>query len=257
MTRLYRQFLFHLKEFSTTPYFIQLVVVGTLSASIIQRLGVRAWGADSYEAFLRSFMIGMWGSCTAAAGIIGFERQKGTLIYLLSGRENPLLAVMTVVMSTSAFGLISLPLSFCLWIIPGTSAISTQTVIMHLPQIIIGSFLLWLSTTVVTLVIASVFILTPHATTYESLILVPALFCSGVFTGASRTPAIVNALRFIFPPTSSVHFLYLDSSSIYHGTFLLDIGLCIATSLLWIIIAYFLGKAALRRAQVDGTLEVF
>lgn len=285
-----RQFWFHLRDFSSTPYFIELVVISTISACVIQRMGVRAWGGDSYDAFIRSFIIGLWGSCTAAAGIIGFERSKGTLIYLVSSRTNSYTALVSVVVSASTFGLAALPLSLVIWLFPGDSAMAIQDLVKRLPQIIIGLLLLWVATSVIACVVAALFVLTPNATTYEGLILVPALFLSGTFsgTGEGMIEDIVRVSAFIFPPTSAVATLYghpvfngfntssyassITDSGIsdktiavapYSGSeepgisLLGNAALCLILCIVWMFMAYALAHLALRRARIDATLELF
>lgn len=252
--RTLRQIAFHFKEFSTTSYFLQLVAVGTIAACIIQRLGVHAWGTSAYTGFLRSFIIGMWTSCTSAAGILGFERRKGTLIYLLVSRTNPFLALLAVIVPTATFGLFALPLSLVIWSIPGSAALHIPILMCHAWQIVLGGLLLWVSMLSITFVISAIFIITPNATTYEGMILVPALFFSGTFAQPGSTSVLLQIATYFLPTTSAVTFLYDPEPTVTSA--LRQVSITAILSCIWIMIAYLFGRHAMQLARKDATLEI-
>lgn len=80
---------FSLRQFLTVPYFIQLLISTVLGSVILQALAVHA-AAQSSEghsvdptlAWTRAGIVGMWSVCIVSAGIINFERFRGTLVYL-------------------------------------------------------------------------------------------------------------------------------------------------------------------------------
>ena len=77
---------FSLRQFLTVPYFIQLLISTVLGSVILQALAVHA-AAQSSEghsvdptlAWTRAGIMGMWSVCIVSAGIINFERFRGTL----------------------------------------------------------------------------------------------------------------------------------------------------------------------------------
>lgn len=252
--RVLRQVWFHLRQISTTTYLLQLMIMGTLSACFIQRLGAAAWGIEPYIGFVRSFIIGVWTACTAAAGILGFERRKGTLLYLANSRSNPLLSLAAVVAATGTYGLLAFPLSLLLWMIPGSAQLPVSTLTQYGTQLIIGLVGLWLSAVVTSFVIASIFILTPNAIAYEGLLLVPLLFISGVFMNPDslHMPMITFAQWFI-PSLASLQILYapyINAQIIVH----ILATLCGCT--IWLLIAWALGRRVLHVARQDATLEL-
>ena len=80
--RMLRMLAFQFRQFISVPYFVQLMLVATLTTTLIQYLAQRAWGGvDPTAAWLRGGSIGMWTTVTAAAGIVGFERFKGGFVW--------------------------------------------------------------------------------------------------------------------------------------------------------------------------------
>ena len=57
----------------------------------------------------------MWSVCIVSAGIINFERFRGTLVYLCSGSISPVRVLAAIVSSASIVGLAALPLSWLVW----------------------------------------------------------------------------------------------------------------------------------------------
>ena len=185
--RMLREAAFQLREYTRTTYFIEILLVATLSACLVQRLGVRAWGSDPYEGFLRSAVMGLWTSCTSAAGLIGFERRKGTLAHLMVSRSGPRPAILALISSTATFGLLAFPLAGVAWLIPGPGALLPAELGEHWPVLVLGVPLIWLGALVMALAVACLFVMTPYATAYEGLVLVPCMALSGVFEGPTRT----------------------------------------------------------------------
>lgn len=252
--RIVRQILFHLRQISTTSYFLQLMAMGTLSACIIQRLGAYAWGVDPYIGFVRSFTIGLWTSCTAAAGILGFERRKGTLVYLACSRSNPLGSLSAVVIASGTYGLLAFPLSAIIWLLPGRAALSITAIADHLGVLLVGVVSLWVSAVVASLVIASIFIITPNAIAYEGLLLVPLLFISGVFISADGLNAQwVSVTRWVIPSLNSVQIMYYPSFS---SAVLLNFAASFCGCAVWLAVSWLIGRRVLRVARQDATLEL-
>ena len=252
--RFLRQTWFHLKDFAGTPYFIQIVLVSTVSACVVQRLGVGAWGADIYLGFVRSGAIGLWTSCTASAGIIGFERRKGTLVYLLSSHVNPLSAVAAVVSSAATFGLSAFPISLMVWLIPGQSMLPLSAVRLHAGHLVIGILMLWIATLSITFVISSIFILTPNALTYEGIILVPALALSGVFSSSYPASGIPDIRELAIPSATAVHILY-DAEMTGSDVIRYCVA-CLMTTAIWVALAALLGRKALAASRKSASIEV-
>ena len=115
MNRQLRLISFSLRQFLTVPYFLQLLLLSTFGATSLQALAAGAWPVDATLAWTRAGIIGTWNMCIVAAGILNFERYRGTFVYLLNGAVNPLRALAAVVSTASIFGLAALPLAWVFW----------------------------------------------------------------------------------------------------------------------------------------------
>ena len=90
MRRQLRMTAFHIRQFVSVPYFVQVMAVTAAITALVQYLAVRAWGAVTpAQGWTRAGVIGLWSTATCAAGIIGFERHKGTLVHLVMARWGP------------------------------------------------------------------------------------------------------------------------------------------------------------------------
>ncbi len=113
---------FSLRQFLTVPYFIQLLISTVLGSVILQALAVHAaaqssagHSVDPTLAWTRAGIVGMWSVCIVSAGIINFERFRGTLVYLCSGSISPVRVLAAIVSSASIVGMAALPLSWLIW----------------------------------------------------------------------------------------------------------------------------------------------
>ncbi|WP_455090539.1 multidrug ABC transporter permease [Parascardovia denticolens] len=245
---------FELGQFASVCYFVQTVIFATLSACIVQRLGVLAWHSDPYLCFLRSAAIGMWTSAISATGIIGFERSKGTLVCLVSGRTNIVMTLVALVSSVATFSLISFPLACLFWLIPGRGAVSPAFLGVHLPLLIVGMLLFWLATLSITFVMALISVITPRALAYEGLILTPALFFSGIFPIASPVyRGFETVFSFLLPTTSATTFLYSYRNP---RAMVLSASLCLPVTALWMVGSRLSAGRAFRAMRTFGTVEV-
>lgn len=263
MRRQLRMSWFELRQFASVPYFAQLMTVATLTAVVTQALAWHAWGGDPAVLWVRGGVIGMWTVSTCAAGILGFERYKGTLVYLVSGRIDPRRPLAAVVGAVSTFGLAAMPLAWAVWwAFTGTTGVSPA----QAPRLIGGTLLLWVACLSVAFVIATVFVLTPNAISYESLLLTPVLIASGMLFTRSDTPSWLRPIAMIMPIHWPIAIL-LGVPSADHGIaggvdatapwpLWADAGIGLMVSAIWMAVAWRLGRMVLDRACRDATLEV-
>lgn len=107
-----RMVAFQVRQLSSVPYFVQLMVLTTVASSLVQYLGVRAWGTPVSTAWMRGGSIRMWTTCTASAGILGFERCKGALVHLALTRAGSARAIFAVVSAAATFGILAFTVSW-------------------------------------------------------------------------------------------------------------------------------------------------
>ena len=122
MRRQVRMTVFHVRQFVSVPYFIQLMVMTTTSTTLVQFLAASAWGGITpTQGWVRGGVVGMWTTTTCAAGIIGFERYKGTLVHLVMAPVGALRSLAAVVCAAASFGLVAFPVAWCTWALLSTS----------------------------------------------------------------------------------------------------------------------------------------
>ena len=254
MLRYLRMAFFHLAQFSRVPYFVALMVTSTLSVLLVQALAIFAWGGDPWVAWTRSGIIGTWTTTTVAAGILGFERYKGTLVHLVSSRTSPYVSLSAIVSAASLFGLLSFAVAWISWgLIFCRSHIGFGSPPLPIHTILMSIYLLWVGCAIISYVIASIFVLTPNAIAYEDLLLTPVFFLSGIIFTSMTAPKFVGLLGPFLPIWAPAQILIgnMPSESI-SAELIRWVVVCVV----WMLLALALMRFALRRARIDGTLEV-
>ncbi|MBR6459646.1 MAG: ABC transporter permease [Actinomycetaceae bacterium] len=243
---------FYVKQFASVSYFIQLMVISTVTVTFVQNMGVRAWGGDPVMLCNRSAIIGLWSTSIAAAGIIGFERNRGTLVHLLVGKISLPRVFFAIVSSASSFGLLAFPVAWTTWILlDGNLDIIAQLSFTQFVWDLGYIFLLWLGAVSVASVVASIFVLTPNAISYEQLLLVPVFILSGLLFTGSHVPNWIAYTRFIIPLGTPSKMLLNNSPAS-----LADFILSTLSIIVWFALAYFFAQKAIKKATQMGTLEV-
>lgn len=251
MIRQLRMTAFHLRQFVSVPYFIQLMVITTVTTTLIQFLGSEAWDTlTPTQGWVRAGVIGCWTTTTTAAGIIGFERYKGTLPYLVLAPIGALRSLAAVVCSAASFGLAALPVAWLSWALLSLSVSFTPLSPAVLGQLVAGTLMLEVACVVLALVIAALFVLTPNAITYEELLLVPVMIASGLLSTASALPTWLHVTSTLLP--LRLPFEVLMGAPVSAA----QLGVWLAVVLAWLGVAALAGRRALIKATQLGTLEV-
>lgn len=254
LARQWRLMRFHLGQFVQVPYFVSLMAISTLSVLAVQALALYAWGGDPWVAWVRSAIIGMWTTTTAAAGILGFERFKGTLVHLVIARVNVFQPLAAVVGAASMFGLVAFVLSWASWgLIWAGSDIGWGAAPISLPAFVLLALYLWVCCLVVSFVVAALFVLTPNAITYEGLLLIPIFLLSGLVFTTTALPPVVEMCHWLIPIATPARILLGQVPSAAIASHLAVSAIVLAA---WMIGAWWLANVALKRARFAGTLEV-
>lgn len=240
---------FHVRQFAAVPYFVQLMAFTTLANVLVQLFAYEAWGSvDPVSGWLRAGIIGMWTTSTCSAGIIGFERAKGTLAYLVTAPMDAARALFSVVAAAASFGVLSFPLGWAAWSLLAGAPLAVDASAVGV--IALGVALLFLGSLALSFTVASLFVLTPNAISYEGLLLVPIMLLSGVlFSGDSMPDAVRLASRAI-PIGFPVDLLYGRAVG------WADAAVWLAALAAWTALSLVLVRRALRAARVLATLEV-
>lgn len=242
---------FHLRQFASVPYFIQLMLLTTLAAACVQFVGYTAWGGVSAtQGWLRAGIIGMWTTTTSAAGIIGFERYKGTLVYLVMGTMRPQFSLAALVCSAATFGLASFAVAWAMWAaLSGSWSFTNFGDAATALSIIGGVLSLYIGSLAVSIVISALFVLTPNAIAYEGMLLVPVMIASGVLMTSQPATGLWR-ISALLPIATPVRLLYSGCVSVSGAL------VWIAITALWLGLGYILMGRALQLAYRSGTLEL-
>ena len=250
---------FSLRQFLTVPYFIQLLISTVLGSVILQALAVHAaqssegHSVDPTLAWTRAGIVGMWSVCIVSAGIINFERFRGTLVYLCSGSISPVRVLAAIVSSASIVGLAALPLSWAVWALVTLNPQVTDFSELW-PRYVLGVPLLWLACLSVTFMIAVFFVATPNAIAYEELLLVPVFILSGVLFTTVEAPAWLDAAGVLIPLQAPVHLLLGRTAITTPADALLPVIQTLVVSFIWALCAFLFARRALATARRRGTL---
>lgn len=71
MIRQPRMTVFHVRQFVSVPYFIQVIAFTTIVTTLVQFRAAHAWGGNMpTQGWVRGGVVGMWTTATCTAGII-------------------------------------------------------------------------------------------------------------------------------------------------------------------------------------------
>lgn len=243
--------LFHLLRFSQNTYFVQVLATATASVFALQILALHSIGEPTTDTvWLRAAMVGAWSVSTAAAGMIGYQRFQGTLVHLVLSPMPIGRVLLPVVGSASLFGLAAFPLAAA-----GGAIARAPIHVGHVALLWVSSIAFVLACLAISTVIASLFVLTPNAMTYEALLVVPLVLLSGIFGQPHGPWAWLVPLMHALPTTPAVELL-LRGDHMSPTRWALGLILTVLVSATWLAGASVLVRSASRRALVNATLEV-
>ncbi|MDO4671062.1 MAG: multidrug ABC transporter permease [Aerococcus sp.] len=232
-----RQFMalawFHLKLYVQNSYFLTLMGTSTLSMFFLQYLvasGTQQWDSALW---LRAGIVGLWSCGTTAAGIIGMQRGIGTLTYLINNRVSDYLSLAAVVAPASIFGVLSFGVALGVALLLGIPLQLNASLLLMI-------LALWMVAFALDLLIAGLFVLTPHAIIYEQLVTFPILICSGLYPLPEAFNVGEPLMDILFPIAIPIKWLLGQYNVTYYSAFafLGSLVLCGGLSLIvtrWII----------------------
>ncbi|WP_025728901.1 hypothetical protein [Atopobacter phocae] len=233
---------FHLRQYSRNSYFIMNVLLATVSLVLFQYLAASVYHESITEvAWIRAGIFGLWASGTTAAGIVGMQKWQGTLLYLINNPLSDYVSLVALVVPAATFGLLSFPIAYGVCLMLGV----TNMILTAYQLIFI--LLLWIGATILDLCIASLFILTKDAIIYETIIELPLLIFSGLFTLPAFMMRIVDVLEWIIPISLPIQWL-LQQESFSFNSFLRYV----ISNLMMLTISFFVTRRIIEVAKQTG-----
>ncbi|GAB3053766.1 hypothetical protein GCM10027053_12960 [Intrasporangium mesophilum] len=236
---------FHAQRFWSTPFFVQVLMFSTTQVVCLQALANHAGVGASPHGWIRAALTGVWTVSTVSAGIIGFQRFQGTLVHLVRSPRPAWQSVTPVVAAVSTFGLFSVPVSLVLSILLGLPVEGVTD-----GRLLVGVGMFWLGSLTMATLMATLFVLSRYATTYEALIGNPLVLLSDVF-GHPPAWTWFDIASAWLPTAWAVRLVFDPGTGLGEST-----GWFVFTVVLWAVASAVLGRAVLRRATRHGTLEV-
>lgn len=243
--RFFKLTFFQLKLYVKNSYFINLVLVETTMMLLYEYLAHYVSKDYTGIEWLIAGIMGTWASCTTSAGALGYQRFQGTLMYLLNTaipREEVLIATLS---PAAIYGLVAFPLA-------GVEAFILGMPLKYLDlQLVVGVFLFWLASVVLSYLISLFFLLTKNAMQYEELVLLPILLLSGMLAIPDSIEKIIHPFQLLSPLSLPIRIIYHQAIS----------ASWIISYVLILVFFFILGKLltnyVVQRAFKEGRLNVF
>ncbi len=193
---------YHWKIYSRNSYFVTLLMSTTISFTSIEFVLASIYNSDLVNnIWLTGGVFGFWNLCVTSAGSINFQKRQQTLTYLLNNEVSDIESILALLIAPSTFGLLAFPISYVYSIILGN----------YPPEITVSSFvallLLYIGGIILSLQIASVFILTKNAIIYEKLLVVPILIISGLLVLPNNLSDYLQIFEYIIPISIPIKYL--------------------------------------------------
>ncbi len=234
---------YHWKIYSRNSYFVTLLISTTLSFTSIEFVMASIYNSDLVRnIWLAGGVFGFWNLCVTSAGSINFQKRQQTLTYLVNNEVSDLESILSLLIAPATFGLLAFPISYVYSIMLGNYPSEMSL------SIILAIILLYIGGIILSLLIASVFILTKNAIIYEKLLVVPILIISGLLVLPNDLSNNLNMFEYIVPISAPIKYLIFGQN---HFILKSIISILISGG-----ITFILFKKLLKIAKKKALLEV-
>ncbi|NRG40791.1 ABC transporter permease [Rathayibacter sp. VKM Ac-2835] len=239
---------FHLRLLLRNAYFVQAALIAPVVFVVLRVQAGRGGPALGVD----GAVVGVWTVTAAAVGILGYQRSQGTLEQIALTPRPLGGALAPISLACAGVGLLSIPAAVVAsWLLGSGSAPRSPALIA------LGLVLLLAACGTTALVLSGLFVLTPHATVYEPVLVAPVLLLSGTVIDRAQLPVPLQLLGVVDPLTGAVQILHAGDSGDASGDVIaLWSAQGLITSLLSLLLARLILRTALRRARLAGTLAL-
>ncbi|MDN5356886.1 MAG: ABC transporter permease [Candidatus Methanomethylophilaceae archaeon] len=231
-----------------SPFLLTMVMIFLSSG------GTSIEGPVVLQAVLGGGVLGMWAnSLFSSSSSVSFDRINGTfepmlgsgtrIIYVLAGRS----------LWSTLIGLLNAFAVFAIAEVMFGAGMSIHDPILFFLTLLMTM----LSLSSVGLLISTLFVLTRKGGTISSVLEYPIYVMSGALVPISMLPGWMQSVSRILAPTWGVDAIKYSALPVYEGmlgtSFFTDTVMCLALSVLFIIVAYFVMLYVERKVLRDGT----
>ena len=243
-----REGAFHLRLLLRNAYFVQAALIAPVVFVVLR---VQA-GQGGPGLGVDGAVVGVWTVTAAAVGILGYQRSQGTLEQIALTPRPLGSALAPIPLACVGVGVLSIPAAIV------ASRLLGVRFAPHSPALVaLGLVLLFAACGTTALVLSGLFVLTPHATVYEPVLVAPVLLLSGAVIDRAQLPVPLQLLGVVDPLTGAVQVLHAGVSGDASGDVVaLWSAQGLITSLLSLLLARLILRTALRRARLAGTLAL-
>ncbi|MFB7843654.1 hypothetical protein [Microbacterium sp. NPDC056052] len=237
---------FHMRQLLRIPFFVQTALLTPVTFLLMRALGALNSGAIVPGlAWFDASAAGMWATTTTAVGLIGFQRFQGTLELQIFSVRQPSVVFGPLTSAAALIGLIGIPVAVLLQLL------LTRNVHLSL-SVLLGLFTATVACVASAAVLSAVFVVSVSARAFEPLILTPVWMLVGIVAPFTTLPSWLLPFALAHPLTSAV--LVSRQPDVIPA--LGWAGVSVAVSALYLIVAGFGLRVAIKRARVDGTLAM-
>jgi ABC-2 type transport system permease protein len=238
---------FQSRSLLSTAFFMETAVGAPLSFALMKVLAFHgSGGAITGTIWWDAAIAGMWATTTLACGLIGYQRFQGTLQYLVTSTLPEWAVFLPLVASAAMIGLVGLPVSIVTaWVFTGQA-----------PQVnanlVLGYVLALLACCGSAAVLSSLFVLTPRATAFEPLVLIPIWLLCGIVVPVSSFPKVLQGIACLHPLTWAVWVAHRPNLD---GIWM-AVALGLLVSAIYGVLSSLCMRHALHLARVEGSLDL-
>ncbi|MDY0912793.1 ABC transporter permease [Rathayibacter festucae] len=239
---------FHLRLLLRNAYFVQAALIAPVVFVVLRAQAGRGGPALGVD----GAVVGVWTVTAAAVGILGYQRSQGTLEQIALTPRPLGGALAPIALACSGVGVLSIPAAgVASWAL-GSGPFP------HSPALVVlGLVLLLTACGTTALLLSGLFVLTPHATVYEPVLVAPVLLLSGAVIDHGQLPVPLQLLGVVDPLSGAVEVLHAGVSGAASGGEVAPwCAQGLLASLLAVLIARGILRVAVRRARLAGTLAL-
>ncbi|QHC64275.1 ABC transporter permease [Rathayibacter festucae] len=243
-----REGAFHLRLLLRNAYFVQTALIAPVVFVVLRVQAGRGGPALGVD----GAVVGVWTVTAAAVGILGYQRSQGTLEQIALTPRPLGSALAPIPLACVGVGVLSIPAA-----VVGSWVLGSEFA-PHSPALVaLGLVLLFAACGTTALLLSGLFVLTPHATVYEPVLVAPVLLLSGAVIDRAQLPVPLQLLGVVDPLTGAVKVLHEGvSGGASGGAVALWCVQGLLASLLSALLARLILRTALRRARLAGTLAL-
>ena len=242
---------FQLRNLLSTAFFLQTALATPLSFALLRIIAGR--GSVDPAVWFDAAVSGLWATTTLATGIIGFQRFQGVLQYLAISPLPAWAVFLPVVAAATLVGLVGLPVAVVATLSFALAHGGLAVAVSVAPAQLFGYLMAVVACCASAAALSCVFVLSRHAIAFEPLILIPVWLLCGIVAPVSGFPTAVRWLTHLHPLTFAVD---IARHSLSAPVTTLQVGACLLLSAGYVAASAVGLRVALRRARVEGRLDL-